>query len=892
MKLLRSTLRLPCVLAGCLCTQLAVADLLPNAWQITDNSTASLLNYTTNLPTGLRIAATNVSGGFRFKVNARFVNDLGGSKTMGMGYGLGGDRFFIWWELNSNGDLTAELEGTTTLTLTTNGTGTALYHIHEIVYNPTNQKCTYLFDGQVMTTNWVKSANNLTAGQVYWGAGSSAGLAQMNFNRATFEVTNTVVADYYAGTQPAMASNPTNQSWTLNGSGANSAGVSPDTALLPVATTLEATLAPNHMFNITRLNGLANPSGSPTLAWFEWGTDTNYGNVTALQDVGQGVTFSNIIATLGGLVGGPTYNYRLVVSNAFGVVAGTNHSFNLTFVMIFENFKQETDSSVAWGDYDNNGRLDALVTGFPGASGDVSPLLENCSCGPVFLLRAPPGSPRTEKGSVAWGDYDNDGRLDFLLTGQSTNNVGISQLWRNTSGGFSGFSNVTASVASGLPGVFESSVAWGDYDNDGRLDFLLTGDDGLSYRSQLWRNTGSGFSNVTASVASGLPQVGLSSVAWGDYDNDGRLDFLLTGISSTGRVSQLWRNTGGAFSNVTASVAPGLPGVQFSSVAWGDYDNDGWLDFLLTGISSTGRVSQLWRNTGSGFSNVTASVAPGLPGVTFSTVAWGDYDNDGRLDFLLTGDAGASTNVSQLWRNTGSGFGNVFVPGVPLRFHSGNVAWGDYENDGRLDFLITGASSSINAPQLWHNNMPVSNAPPAAPSGLSATTSGNTVSFNWSTPPDDHTPGAGLNYNVRIGSTPGASDVLAPMALTNGLRLLPALGNARTNAFYQLPAGNYYWSVQAIDTGFAGSPFATEQQFTITAPSIIDPLMLGNGQFQFSFTNQSSAIYEVLGTTNVALPVNQWEVLGLPASLGGGLYRFTDLGAISQSQRFYVLRQQ
>jgi hypothetical protein len=117
-------------------------------------------------------------------------------------------------------------------------------------------------------------------------------------------------------------------------------------------------------------------------------------------------------------------------------------------------------------------------------------------------------------------------------------------------------------------------------------------------------------------------------VAWGDYDNDGRLDLLLAGSD----VSQLWRNTGSAFSNVTASVAPGLPGIYAGSVAWGDYDNDGRLDFLLN--------SQLWRNTGSGFSNVTASVAPGLPGGYRGS--WGDYDNDGRLDLLLTGYPGAA----------------------------------------------------------------------------------------------------------------------------------------------------------------------------------------------------------------------------------------------------------
>ena len=79
-----------------------------------------------------------------------------------------------------------------------------------------------------------------------------------------------------------------------------------------------------------------------------------------------------------------------------------------------------------------------------------------------------------------------------------------------------------------------------------------------------------------------------------------------------------------------------------------------WLDLLLTGHAFTGTInpaSQLWRNTGSGFSNVTANVAPGLPRVYNSSVAWADYDNDGRLDFLLSGDDGPS-GVLQLWRNS------------------------------------------------------------------------------------------------------------------------------------------------------------------------------------------------------------------------------------------------
>ena len=68
-------------------------------------------------------------------------------------------------------------------------------------------------------------------------------------------------------------------------------------------------------------------------------------------------------------------------------------------------------------------------------------------------------------------------------------------------------------------------------------------------------------------------------------------------------------------------------------MAWGDYDNDGRLDLLLAGAGN----SQLWRNTGSGFTNVTASAAPSLSGVANSSLAWGDYDGDGRLDFALSG---------------------------------------------------------------------------------------------------------------------------------------------------------------------------------------------------------------------------------------------------------------
>src|SRR5439155_143191 len=118
-----------------------------------------------------------------------------------------------------------------------------------------------------------------------------------------------------------------------------------------------------------------------------------------------------------------------------------------------------------------------------------------------------------------------------------------------------GFVNVPIA---GLPGVYYSAAAWADYDNDGRLDFLITGStDGTAdgVIAQIWRNTGAGFSSVSVP---GLPGVDGSSVGWGDYDKDGRLDFLMTGYTGGSFVSQLWRNTGAVASNAPPAAPSGL----------------------------------------------------------------------------------------------------------------------------------------------------------------------------------------------------------------------------------------------------------------------------------------------------------------------------------------------
>ncbi len=342
-----------------------------------------------------------------------------------------------------------------------------------------------------------------------------------------------------------------------------------------------------------------------------------------------------------------------------------------------------TAGSVAWGDYDQDGDLDVLLTGEMGETTEpvyVSRVYRND--GPAgadawTFTDINAGLPGIWESSGVWGDYDNDGDLDILLTGGGSADSLIGQVYRNDG------HDLFTLTASGLPGVFAGSGEWGDYDNDGRLDILLFGWDGSSNISRVYHNNGNG---TFTDVGAGLIGVARGSAAWGDYDNDGDLDVLLAGEApGSGYVSRVYRNDGdGAFSDIGA----GLIGLTYSAVAWGDYDHDGDLDMLLTGETQWNyQFTLLYRNNGDG---TFADIGAALPGVAHGAVSWGDYDNDGDLDILLTGLAAGSTGpISRVYRNDGNGTFTDIQAGLAGAAFS-SAAWGDYDQDGDLDILLAG----------------------------------------------------------------------------------------------------------------------------------------------------------------------------------------------------------
>ncbi|MBS1794844.1 MAG: CRTAC1 family protein [Acidobacteria bacterium] len=329
-------------------------------------------------------------------------------------------------------------------------------------------------------------------------------------------------------------------------------------------------------------------------------------------------------------------------------------------------------------------------------------------------------------------DLDGDGVLDLFITGFNGNAVyhGLGQCR---------FQDVTEK--SGLRGSgFMTGAAWADYDRDGDLDVFVAGYVTLDLnnlpvfgssqtcsfkgirvqcgprglpgeRDYFYRNNGrGGFEEIAQKIGLGDEKkyYGLGTV-WGDYDNDGWPDLY---VANDGTPNYLYKNNrDGTFADVgfvTGTSYSGA-GVEQGSmgVAWGDYDNDGWLDLFVTNFDN--EHNTLYKNLGpKGFLDVSMESKVGP--VSTPYVGWGtgfvDFDNDGWLDLLvLNGHVYPQIEFAQsktqlgfrqhflLHRNLGDGrFEDVTessgLRALPLLSRRG-AAFGDLNNDGLVDVVVT-----------------------------------------------------------------------------------------------------------------------------------------------------------------------------------------------------------
>jgi hypothetical protein len=429
-----------------------------------------------------------------------------------------------------------------------------------------------------------------------------------------------------------------------------------------------------------------------------------------------------------------------------------------------------------------------------------------------------------------------------------------------------------ASVNTALPGLSDNSVSAGDFDNDGKIDLLLTGRD-ANYQlvSQIWRNLGNWvFSNINA----GLPGVGLGSATLTDLDGDGWLDIVLAGYGDFQSVFQVLHNLGnGSFVNANP---------EFPQGPFADFDNDGRLDIFTYGAISNSLFAQVWRNLGEGsYSNSSQ-----FPQYVARQPAIGDFDNNGAADIFLT--APYDTNLfAYIWQNSGNAIFAPFNAAIPAIYWGESSAIADFDNDGKLDLLLTGHDYRQNVVAgVWRNFAPATNHLPAAPTSLAVLQTRSGIRLAWNPGTDFETPSGGLSYNVRVGTVPGGSDILASNSETNGLRRLVQAGNAgprHWSILTNLVVGRtYYWSVQSIDSAFAGSPFAPEATFVLR-PWFNRWSRRSDGAFQAEFDIEAGLDYTIQASDDLV----HWFDL-MTFNFGESVpVLFTDPQATNSPARFY-----
>ena len=388
-------------------------------------------------------------------------------------------------------------------------------------------------------------------------------------------------------------------------------------------------------------------------------------------------------------------------------------------------------SGCAFVDIDNDGWLDIVFvnsTTWPGqkkGSPSWPAIYRNRGDGTFVDVTRAAGLATEFYGlGVAAGDYDNDGWTDLYFT-----TLGANRLYRNTGKG--AFVDVTAKAAVADPG-FSTSAAWFDFDRDGQLDLYVANYvewtietdltctlDGKtksyctpeSYKGQsgrLYRNRGDGtFEDVTRRAGLFDATSKALGVALLDFDEDGHLDLF---VANDTQPNRLWRSRGdGTFIDVAvqAGVAFNEAGVARAGmgVDAADYDGSGRESLIIGNFSN--EMMALYTNEGNGLF-IDEAPASAIGRTTLLTLTFGcfffDYDLDGLVDIFAANGHVADdiarvqprvtyAQAPHLFRNLGA---RKFVaatadvgPDFAQPIVGRGAAYGDYDNDGDLDVLVT-----------------------------------------------------------------------------------------------------------------------------------------------------------------------------------------------------------
>jgi hypothetical protein len=377
------------------------------------------------------------------------------------------------------------------------------------------------------------------------------------------------------------------------------------------------------------------------------------------------------------------------------------------------NIKNMSGGSIV-DDFNNDGYLDIVLSGY--GLNEPMHYCKNNGDGTFTDMSEYSGLGYLTGGlNMMQTDYNNDGFKDiFVLRGAWKGKFGKTPNSLLKNNGDNTFTDVTKEA--GLLSFHPTQTAtWADFNNDGWLDvFIGNESDPVTgiHLSELYVSNRNGTFTEQAIKASCAIDLFVKGVTSGDYDHDGKLDIFISTLNGNKILLKNESVIKGQVKFRDVTQQAGLNTLMFSTFPtwfW-DYDNDGWLDILVSGYEylesptphvaaetmgmSTGRLGKilLFKNKGDGsFEDV--SEKAGVNKISFAMGSnFGDIDNDGYLDFYLgTGHPTLTSLVpNRLFKNlNGTKFLDVTTLARVGNLQKGHeVSFADMDNDGDEDIYV------------------------------------------------------------------------------------------------------------------------------------------------------------------------------------------------------------
>jgi hypothetical protein len=448
-----------------------------------------------------------------------------------------------------------------------------------------------------------------------------------------------------------------------------------------------------------------------------------------------------------------------------------------------DTFEKLIQASAVFIDYDNDGDLDLITMGRIQDGANTANVYENTGAenGYVFVKNEAlsnhvksyavnTGSGNSVGRLIQAVDYDHDGWVDLLVSGDANYNV---YDWD--------------------PGANSGSGGWG----------WLWG------HTCLFKNENGIFAHKDNLVVDGENHINFAytrkgSIHVGDVNSDGYADFLAQGWNDQqGWIARLYiNNQDGTFT--VSPYSSQLQGSEEYESIFADLNNDGYDDI----VEIARAVANIHVNDQQGGFTKRELSETGLIMSWGASITAGDINNNGWIDLLVSGINGdeGDLGLTKIFYNNGDlTFSAIDVPDI-MRARSGAVALVDINNDGNLDYANTGYKDGWNtafAINTLAKGSIASNIAPSVPSALEVTYANGKYSLSWTAATDTETPVAALRYNVythKIGAD--TTFVYAPVdTLTNKLKIggdiVPLIHS--TSFELNLPEAAYSFGVQAVD---------------------------------------------------------------------------------------------